>query len=374
MKKRKIIAVVVALILGALVYIQLRTWRSFDWDQFWLQISDINILLILVAVGFIYLSYFLRAFRWKVFLKPIQHARARDLIAPTLIGFTGLALLGRAGELVRPYLIARRERVTVTSQIGVWSLERIFDLGAFTMLLAIDILVSPHLKQLEYYHKIREAGYVLLGGTGFLAFAVFCTHRWTDSVARGFCRTFSLFSPDFGRTVEEKIRSFGEGLHTLRSLGSLVQALGLSLGVWMAVSLGYLFVVRSYPAIPASALPAVSGLRVLPNAMHFSDVFPLVASSMVGSVLQLPAVGGGSQLAIIAVLITVFQVPRELAVSCGILLWLTTFIACVPVGLILARRQHVSFRKVAEAEAEAANIERSRGEMHGQPKPGTAGG
>jgi len=51
------------------------------------------------------------------------------LVPPTLIGFTGLALLGRPGEFIRPYLIARQAKVSFSSQIAVWTVERIFDLG-----------------------------------------------------------------------------------------------------------------------------------------------------------------------------------------------------------------------------------------------------
>ena len=56
-----------------------------------------------------------------------------------------------------------------------------------------------------------------------------------------------------------------------------------------------------------------------------SQVLLLMGSSMVGSVIQLPGVGGGSQLATIAALEHIFDVPRELAASCGIMLWLVTF-------------------------------------------------
>jgi hypothetical protein len=73
-----------------------------------------------------------------------------------------------------------------------------------------------------------------------------------------------------------------------------------------------------------------------------------MGSSMVGSMIQLPGVGGGSQLATIATLEHVFDAPHELAASCGILLWLVTFIAVVPLGLILAHRERLSLRKVAE--------------------------
>jgi len=74
---------------------------------------------------------------------------------------------------------------------------------------------------------------------------------------------------------------------------------------------------------------------------------------MVGSMLQLPGVGGGSQLATIEALDKVFAVPREVAVSCGILLWLVSFVAVVPVGLLLAHRERLSLRKVAKESENA---------------------
>ena len=82
--------------------------------------------------------------------------------------------------------------------------------------------------------------------------------------------------------------------------------------------------------------------------MDVSHVLLLMGFSMVGSVVQLPAVGGGSQLAVIAALQLIYGIPPELAVSCGILLWMVTFMACIPVGLALAHREHLSLRKISE--------------------------
>ena len=69
---------------------------------------------------------------------------------------------------------------------------------------------------------------------------------------------------------------------------------------------------------------------------------------MVGSVIQLPGVGGGSQLATIAALEHIFDVPKELAASCGIMLWLVTFVAVIPLGLLLAHRERLSLRKLSQ--------------------------
>ncbi len=78
-----------------------------------------------------------------------------------------------------------------------------------------------------------------------------------------------------------------------------------------------------------------------------TQVFLLMASSMVGSLIQLPGVGGGSQLATMRCWITSLGSPPELATSCGIMLWLVTFIAVVPVGLLLAHRERLSLRKLS---------------------------
>src|SRR3989442_9449710 len=54
--------------------------------------------------------------------------------------------------------------------------------------------------------------------------------------------------------------------------------------------------------------------------MDVSHVLLLMGFSMIGSVVQLPAVGGGTQFAVIGALQVVFGIPPELAGELGILL------------------------------------------------------
>src|SRR5437660_301309 len=104
----------------------------------------------------------MRAIRWKIFLRPVRpRASAWGLVAPTLIGFTGLAMLGRPGELIRPYLIARRENLSFSSQLAAWAVERIFDIGAFTFLLLLTVFFARAPRRLADYHSLRESGLVL---------------------------------------------------------------------------------------------------------------------------------------------------------------------------------------------------------------------
>jgi hypothetical protein len=88
------------------------------------------------------------------------------------------------------------------------------------------------------------------------------------------------------------------------------------------------------------------------SQMRLADVLLLTAASVVGGVLQLPVVGGGSQLATIGMLRGVFNLSPELATSCGIMLWLVTFMSVVPAGLALARSEHVSIMQMEEESQE----------------------
>jgi len=337
-KKRALITVVVVALLGILIYTQFREWRNFDWPTFWAETHKVRKIHILHGVVLIYIAYALRALRWKIFLKPLKNTSFLGLLPPTLIGFTGLALLGRPGEFIRPYLIARRENLSVSSQIAVWTIERIFDMGAFTVLMVGAIFASRGLRTLSFYPRIREGGFFLVAavvGMAVVAVLIAKLGPWLADLGEV---QFGRIRPSLGHKVAGKIREFGLGLNTIHGPWSFVQLSAVSVAMWYVIALAYREVTHAY------AVPALMHLTT-------SRVLLLMGSSMVGSLLQLPAVGGGSQLATISALSAFFDVPKESAASCGILLWLVTFMAVIPLGLALAHRAHLSLRKLSEESA-----------------------
>lgn len=339
-KKQITIYSVVAVVLAALIYFQFRTWRDFDWATFWTQTDHVNKFHILHGILLIYLGYLMRALRWKIFLRPVRpQASMLRLIPPTIIGFTGLALLGRPGELIRPYLIARKEEQTFSSQLAVWAVERIFDIGAFTGLLVGYIFLASGPKELDYYAKFRQGGLILVALVVGLAVAAWMISKSGEAIAAWIEHRFAHLASNLGHRIATRIREFRGGLNTIHGPWELLQLIVVSLLMWYFIALAYKEVTHSY---------GVESLDI-----QLSQVLLLMGSSMVGSMIQLPGVGGGSQLATISTLKHVFDVPNELAASCGIMLWLVTFVAVVPLGLILAHLDRLSFRKlVAETQRE----------------------
>ncbi len=431
MKKRVLTTAAVVAVLAVLVYFQVQHWRTFDWARFRQATGDISALHVILAVSLIYGSYLLRAVRWKVFLKPICKSRTTRLIAPTFIGFTGLALLGRPGEFVRPYLISKKEDVTLTSQIGVWTVERIFDIGAFAVLMIITVFLPSSIQSNAYIAKFRDAAVALAGLVAAVGAFCYMIRTRGPRVAAFLHRLVTPISRKLAAHVDQKTRAFGIGLNTIQDRISFLQVTALSLAIWFMIALAYREVAHAYPPEPGWREAKITGVRPTPHSVdvetakladmpfmagqplneaaveqmrgalqakgyriehhdrphdhgfwlykphqppkrigdrpHLSDLdvshtVLLMGFSMIGSVVQLPAVGGGSQLAVIGALQAVYGIPPELAVSCGILLWLVTFMAVIPTGLLLGHREHVSLRKVSHEAHEEEELEEQEAE------------
>ena len=342
-RKRILVFGIVLVALCLLVYLQIRAWKTFDWTMFWRETEHVNWFYIFGGLAFTYLAYVLRAVRWRIFLKPVHKTTTARLLAPQFVGFAALALLGRAGEMIRPYIIAKKERLTFTSQVAVWGVERVFDMGSFAVMLAASF-ASPDLRTLGFYHQLREASVLLLVLIAAMVVGLFIVRRSGDRVASFLHDRFAGFAPRFAHHLREKVLSFSHGLETIQDLSSALQLIGVSLLMWILVAFAYYAVTHAYPGeLQRLTLP-------------FEIV--LMGSSMVGSMLQLPAVGGGSQLATIGMLSAGFGIDHELAVSCGMMLWAVTFMSVIPTGLAIARHEHVSIRAVAEAEHEAAALQK----------------
>jgi glycosyltransferase 2 family protein len=374
MKRKHVISTaVVVTILALLVFLQVRHWRNFDWATFRAVTSGVNIWSIIGAIGLTWSCYLLRALRWSIFLRPTKHVPASRLIVPQVVGFTGLALLGRPGEFVRPYLIARREGLEFSSQLATWAVERVFDVASVALLIGVNLLVAsaqgdPFAKS----HFAQRTAVVMLGLSVFMAIVMLGLWWKAAEVASLAERIFRPISKKVAESICSKLQAFGEGIHTLKDGKAFLLVTVISLAIWLTVAGSYILVLHSYPESTVTAastgLPQV-GATIRLHHMHLPHVLMVMCASMFGSVIQLPGVGGGSQLAVISVLSRLFgeepyNITNELALSCGMMLWLVTFMSVIPLGLILAHFNRISLRAIGQASEEDAEEEIAHPHAH----------
>jgi glycosyltransferase 2 family protein len=302
-------------------------------------------LLLGLSVVAIYVCYAIRALRWQVLQRNLGPSRFWQIYAMTLAGFAAVFLLGRPGEPVRVLLLSRKEKLPVADLFGIYLVERILDIASMLVIAALALLL------IETRHGVNEAtgkfvpafqaagaflGIVVVAAVAFL---VFLRVRGTVLLERNLGTWLSAQS--WKARIAKIILGLARGLQAVRTWGDLALASFYSAAHWFLVLMVYLWIAHAFG----------SGL----GQLNLGDTMLVMAVTLVGSVVQLPAFGGGSQLASILVFTKVFGVEPELATAAAIVIWLITFAACTLVGVPLLIHQGMSLgqlKEMAEHEKE----------------------
>jgi len=355
-KNHVILGLVVLAALALLLYVE-RDRIHFDFHVFGSQLALADWRRIAIAIGCIYLGYIFRAVRWAWLLRPSKRVPLLSLLGTQVIGFTAVALLGRVADPVRPYLVNKKTGLPLSSQLAVYVVERLFDLGSTALIFSSIILFTAWFGQpgaLPHPEIVKKAGYwgmaITVAGALFLI-----TVRVAGGVVANFLQSvFGLISKKVGLAVGDKVRSFRAGLDTMRTFGDFAMVAGLSLGMWLIISVAYLETTRAFVASPQL------GSMTLPRIML------LLAFSGGASVFQLPIIGWFTQIGFVAAaLVTFYGAAPEASTACAATLLLVTFLSIIPVGLIWAQLDHVSLRKVtreSENQAEELSEDKPTGE------------
>jgi hypothetical protein len=337
-KNRLIISLVVLAALAGLAF-----WAQgrvhFDFARFRVQLADVDWRYVITAILCIYGGYGVRSVRWALLMRHNKKVPVFSLLGPQIIGFTGVALLGRFADLTRPYLVAKKTGEPLTSQIGVYVVERLFDLGAMAVFITWAMWLIPvgGLTHPEIVENVKR-GFLIATGAG----AVFMVSIRVagDAVAAFFEKAFGLLSKKIGHVVGQRLRTFHEGLNTIRTYSDFGIVTALSLLNWFLILLAYFETVRAFRADVHLA------------RMSLAQCMVIVACSGGASFLQPPIIGWFWQIGAVGEAIHGFLgVGREAAWACSTMLLVDTFLSVLPVGLVWAQFAHVNLRQVA-AESE----------------------
>ena len=340
-RNQLILGLIVLAALVALVLLE-RDKIHFDFSVFASQLALADWRRIALATGCIYLGYLFRSVRWALLLRPVRKISPFSLLGTQVIGFTAIALIGRVADPVRPYLVSKKTGLPLSAQFAVYVVERMFDLGSMALIFSTVLLgtreILPHPELL-----LRVARGGLIGTAAMAAFTI--SVRMAGGVVAAFMeKSLSIFHAALGRSVGQKIRTFRTGLDTMRTFSDFALASALSLGMWGLITMAYLETTLAFTASPQLAS------MTLPRCMV------LMASSMIASGFQLPIIGWFTQIGLVAAAMSAFfGVAAEPATACAATLLVVTFISIIPVGLIWARFEHLSLRKVARESEEAGD-------------------
>lgn len=293
---------------------------------------------LLLSILAIYGCYALRALRWREFQKHVGEAHFWRIYEMTLAGFAAIFLLGRAGEPVRPLLLARKGKLPVADTFGIYVLERLIDTASAAVIAGIGLLLFEARSHLggaadTLETAARTTGSLLFAGV-LAAFAALAYLRLHGSALLERKLQNWLAAGSWRARLAKTILGFARGVQTIRSWSELAKAVIYSALHWILVLVVYVLVTHSFGG-------RLGGLTI-------SDIVLVLAFTLVGSAVQLPGVGGGSQVACFLAYTTIFGVEKEPAAAAAIVVWLISFAVCSLAGVPILIREGFSLGKLRE--------------------------
>jgi len=226
----------------------------------------------------------------------------------------------------------------VADLFGIYLVERILDTASTLVIAALALLlIKSGAESREtagrFVPAFQAAGALLgIGVLGAIGFLIFLRVRGTSLLEKRLGPW--LNAHNWKARVAGVLMGFARGVQTIRTWGDLALAAVYSALHWVLVLFVYEWVIRAFGG-------GVAEFRL-------GDAMLVMAFSLVGSIVQLPGIGGGSQLASILVFTKVFGIEPELATALAIVIWVITFAAVAVVGLPILLHQGLSLAKLKE--------------------------
>jgi uncharacterized protein (TIRG00374 family) len=322
-------------------------WREFSWQRFWLSLTHARPGMLLAALAATYASYLVRAYRWKCFLDPIKKGSLWTMFAGQILGFSSIYLVGRPGEFVRPAYIARKEKVSITSMVAIWLLERIYDTVSLVLLFAAALYLAPLTPEASraaaILVRLHQAGLVMFVVTALIVVALVAFRLRAEKATSRIVGMLGSLGGRLRHRLEHFLLSFAEGLRVIQNWRELTASLVSTALLWFINASVLWLVFRSVGGELGRLSWLSAGLTLF--------------FAVLGLMVQFPGIGGGYQVGIILALTELFSIAVEPATGAAILVWIVISVPCLVLGVILLVHEGLTFKKLeVMAEEERAVV------------------
>ena len=246
----------------------------------WESVTDARKDYLLLALALTAGTFLIRAERWQYLLGPLGPTRFGVVLRTTVIGFGASAVLpARAGEVIRPYLLARREGLSATAAFATILVERILDLAAVLTLMAVFLVwFDPGLeaKDSAVFSAIRFGGIVMAPVAMAALLLMYFMAGHPERLHAWLLKAEAVLPSRIAAAMARLAQTFAEGFAVVRRPERLVAAMAWSIVLWISIAAGIW------------AVSVAFGV-----AMSFTGAWLMLAPLVVGVAVPTPGGVGG---------------------------------------------------------------------------------
>ena len=278
-------------------------------------------------------GFWIRAIRWRSLISVPRRLSTDSLFSATMIGFMANNVLPfRLGELVRPWALARREKLSKTTLLATIVVERAIDMLTLLAILGVALAVYPLRTDTDAGRMVQAgAGVLVLLSVALTVFVIVLERQ--PRFAHSVIARFTAFLPPALRDrVTRALDHFLEGLGLFRDLKRLSWVFLLSFAMFLTFSLAL----------------SVSMMSMHLNVAWYSGLLMLVITAIGIMVPAAPGYIGTLNLACIAGL-ALFNIGKDVAAPFSWFYFASQWIPVTVIGLVYLNREGLSLRSLGEA-------------------------
>ncbi len=342
----------------SILAIALLAWflRNANLADVWAHVRTVRVDLLVVGVILVASTYWVRVIRWQHLLAPVGPTRFRTAFRTTVIGFAALSLLpARAGDILRPYLLAKQEGLSAPATFATVVMERVLDLIAVLALLALFVwgFSDPSTLPERLVRPVVVSAAFATAAAVVLMAVMWILASHPERVGRLVYASARVLPHRIADRLAELATVFSSGFAAARTPGNLVMALLWSVPVWLTISAQAWVVSRAF------------GIE-----MPFTGSFLLQALLVIGVAVPTPGGVGSFHEAYRFGVTTFFHAPNDAAVAAAIVVHAISFVPVVLVGILFMAQDGLSVHRLQDLSAEARSASGERaGEAHDKEMP-----
>jgi uncharacterized protein (TIRG00374 family) len=300
----------------------------------------------LLALSFVFLAltYTARVVRWQYLLEPLGSAPFQTAFRTTIIGFAAIGLLpARVGDVLRPYLLARRQGFNAASAFATIVMERVLDLVIVLALLALYVLVLGGRESLpeRLLRPVEISAAFAAAAAGALLVAAWTLATHPETIARLVLRSERILPPAIAHALSRLARTFSQGFAVAREARALTFAVIWSFPVWLGIAAHAWIICRAF------------GIE-----LPFPGAFLLQSLLVIGVAMPTPGAVGGYHAMFQLGVTSFFGAPNDTAVAAALVAHALSFFPVVLLGIVFMTQDGLSLSGLRQLAGVARREER----------------
>lgn len=295
---------------------------------------------LIVSLATTFINLAIRSLRWQYLLEPLGRASFANSFRATSVGFAANAVLpARAGEIIRPYFIARYEQLSATGAFATIIVERVLDTITVLILLASFVLLfgsTVAQANPSAFAAVKWAGTTagVLAVAALALLVVLAGHP--ARLGQALARIEQVAPRALAGLVARIAEKFATGLGVVRRPGRLLVALAWSFPLWGSIAVGIWAMTMAFDFF-----------------VPFTGSFLLLALLVIGVAVPTPGGVGGFHEAFRIGATVFYGAPETAAVGAALVLHLFSILPALVFGLVFAAQVGLNLSSMRQLASDA---------------------